>query len=112
MTDIMFYRELVGYISLIAYITAAVFSLGHAWFYFDQRKRQTVPFMRGLACRMKFLFLSVFLLLACGVMASIGMIFRFPVELWVALGAIKAVSCVGFVATQFWLFSFYRRPHV
>lgn len=105
-------RTIIGYISLVAYITAAVFALGHAWFYFDQRRRQTAPFMRGLACRMKFLFLSIFLLLACGVAASIGLVLHYPVEIWVALGAIKAVSCIGFVAAQFWLFTFYRGPHV
>ncbi len=55
--------QTVGLVSFCASFMALACSLGHAVFYWRQRTRQPDEFMRGLACRMKALFVVLSLML-------------------------------------------------
>lgn len=100
-----------GYLLILSCV-AFGFSLSHTFFYHMQRKVQTSDFMRGLACRMKALFAIMSLMFALNIVISIGIIksYDHPFWEWITLARIAAI--VLYIAALFWLYRFYRRPHV
>ena len=103
--------QMVGIVSFAASLVALVCSIGHAWFYWMQRKRQPDEFMRGLACRMKAIFAVMSAMFALDLVSGYGMMVNYTMMTWLWICCIKAAISLSYVAALFWLYAFYRRPH-
>ena len=103
--------QTVGVVSFAASLVALVCSVGHAWFYWMQRKLQPDEFMRGLACRMKAIFVVMSCMFTIDLISGYGMMVNYTMWTWLVICGIKAGISLSYVGALFWLYVFYRRPH-
>lgn len=100
-----------GWVSAIVCFFALSCSAAHTVFFFFERNRQKDEFMRGLACRMKALFLTITLLLGIIFISGVGLMVNFTIKTWLYIVIARTIACLVLVGALFWLYSFYRRPN-
>lgn len=103
--------QIVGAVSFAASLAALGCSIGHSIFYLRQRNRQSDEFMRGLACRMKAIFVIMSCMFSLDLISGYGLMVDYTMGTWLTICVIKAFISVSYVASLFWLYVFYRSPH-